>query len=92
MVVLRPNSHLRHACAIVTLSMPHLFVCCLRHAGWTFDTTGACKRIPQIDDPKAHATACNSPRSCVKAYPTKVGSGRRCQRRSAVVTDRRHLL
>eukprot|EP00983_Pelagomonas_calceolata_P093676 1157802-Pelagomonas_calceolata.AAC.3 len=40
---------------------------------WQFNSQGKCTSIPQIDDPKAHATACNSPRSCAASYPTKVG-------------------
>jgi phenylpropionate dioxygenase-like ring-hydroxylating dioxygenase large terminal subunit len=40
---------------------------CTYH-GWTFDGLGACTSIPQLDDAKAHATACASPRSCVRAF------------------------
>lgn len=47
---------------------------CTYH-GWTFDTTGACSSIPQLGDPKAHATACASSRSCVKSFPVCVDNG-----------------
>lgn len=40
--------------------------------GWQFNGQGACTRIPQIGDEKAHATACSSNRSCVASYPVKV--------------------
>jgi len=43
--------------------------------GWQFNSQGKCTSIPQIDDPKAHATACNSPRSCAASYPTKKHAG-----------------
>lgn len=45
---------------------------CTYH-GWLFDGSGSCTSIPQIPDPKAHATACSSNRACVSAYPTQVG-------------------
>jgi len=51
---------------------------------WQFNEQGACTRIPQIDDPKAHQTACNSPRSCAAAYPTKV----RYKRKGALHSQR----
>jgi pheophorbide a oxygenase len=47
--------------------------CC--YHGWTFDASGSCTRIPQISDPKAAATACASPKACVKAYPCKSEDG-----------------
>lgn len=37
--------------------------------GWCFDGAGGCKSIPQIGDPKAHATACSSGRSAVAVFP-----------------------
>eukprot|EP00878_Enallax_costatus_P015898 GHUV01016666.1.p1 GENE.GHUV01016666.1~~GHUV01016666.1.p1 ORF type:complete len:203 (+),score=34.80 GHUV01016666.1:201-809(+) len=40
--------------------------------GWQFNGQGACTRIPQIGDDKAHATACSSKKSCVASYPVKV--------------------
>jgi pheophorbide a oxygenase len=45
--------------------------------GWTFEgSTGKCVRIPQLDtDPAAHTTACNSAKSCVASYPTRVSCG-----------------
>jgi len=33
---------------------------------WRFSCNGACVQIPQIDDPKAHATAIASARSGVQ--------------------------
>lgn len=41
----------------------------------TFDASGSCTNIPQMADPKAHATACSSSRSCVKSYPVSVQQG-----------------
>ena len=46
---------------------------CTSH-GWRWDAKGSCTSIPQMPDPKAHAVACASPRSCVKDYPTQVGA------------------
>ncbi|KAF5835124.1 Rieske [2Fe-2S] iron-sulfur domain-containing protein [Dunaliella salina] len=43
--------------------------------GWQFNSEGKCTSIPQIDDPKAHATACSSSRSCAASYPTKKHAG-----------------
>ncbi|KAL6749465.1 pheophorbide a oxygenase [Haematococcus lacustris] len=43
--------------------------------GWQFSPEGRCAAIPQLEDPKALATACASPRNCVQAYPTKVVHG-----------------
>lgn len=40
-------------------------------SGWCFDGAGACKSIPQIGDPKAHATACGSARSAVGHFPSR---------------------
>ncbi|KAK9909088.1 hypothetical protein WJX75_006990 [Coccomyxa subellipsoidea] len=40
--------------------------------GWRFDGDGKCTDIPQSLDPKANAAACNNPRSCATARPTKV--------------------
>jgi hypothetical protein len=42
--------------------------------GWQFNGAGKCTSVPQIEDPKAHATACASPRNCVRAFPVKVRS------------------
>ncbi|WIA09707.1 hypothetical protein OEZ85_009091 [Tetradesmus obliquus] len=43
--------------------------------GWEFNGAGACTRIPQIGDERAHATACASQRSCVASYPVKEVQG-----------------
>lgn len=40
--------------------------------GWEFNGAGACTRIPQIGDERAHATACASQRSCVASYQVQV--------------------
>lgn len=42
--------------------------------GWRFDGSGRCSTIPQIGDPKAHAAALASPRSCLRVFPTQVKS------------------
>ncbi|EFJ52180.1 hypothetical protein VOLCADRAFT_120385 [Volvox carteri f. nagariensis] len=43
---------------------------CAYH-GWEFDEEGSCTKVPQLSsDPRAAATACSSPRSCVTSYPT----------------------
>ncbi len=44
---------------------------CTYH-GWQFNQAGKCTVIPQMEDAKAHATACASPRNCVKTFPVKV--------------------
>ena len=42
--------------------------------GWRFNGEGKCTDIPQSLDAKANAAACNNPRSCATARPTKVVS------------------
>jgi len=63
------NCLIRHhqTCLLLTLL--------LLGEGWTFDASGSCTSIPQMGDPKAHATACSSSRSCVKYYPVSVQQG-----------------
>ncbi|GMH39522.1 hypothetical protein BSKO_07420 [Bryopsis sp. KO-2023] len=47
---------------------------CAYHA-WRFDESGKCVRIPQADSAKAECTACDSGRSRVTKYPSKVLGG-----------------
>eukprot|EP00798_Chlamydomonas_sp_ICE-L_P005946 gene5946-33522_t len=39
--------------------------------GWRFGGAGKCTTVPQAEDSRAAATACNSPRSAATAYPTQ---------------------
>ncbi len=47
---------------------------CAYH-GWAFDGCGSCQRCPQAETPAALATIRASPRSSVRAYPTRVEGG-----------------
>ncbi|GBF90562.1 hypothetical protein Rsub_03134 [Raphidocelis subcapitata] len=47
---------------------------CVYH-GWRFDGSGACRDIPQIEDPKARATACSSGRACARSFPCQAKGG-----------------
>jgi pheophorbide a oxygenase len=42
--------------------------------GWTFNPSGTCTAIPQLQ-PAAAATACGTRRTCATAYPCQVGTG-----------------
>lgn len=46
-----------------------------RYHGWEFNGEGKATAIPMSTDPKAEATACESPRSCAKSYPVKEEAG-----------------
>lgn len=48
-------------------------MCC--YHGWHFDSQGKCTKIPQIDDPKAHAFSCSQQSARINVYPTKVQHG-----------------
>lgn len=52
-----------------------MFVCLLACPCRRFDGSGQCTSIPQLGDPKAHATATSSSRSCVKSHPVAVHKG-----------------
>jgi phenylpropionate dioxygenase-like ring-hydroxylating dioxygenase large terminal subunit len=46
-----------------------------RHHGWCFDGEGKCTKIPMLTGSEAEVTACNSLRSRITTYPTKLIQG-----------------